>query len=783
MKILKSFVIVWAMVLILIGGNQTFAALAPITDHANILKENEKKQIEQEIQNVTNTEGVTFTIVTVPSLEGKDVSVYAKELFKNENLQENNVLFLLAMKERKSYLQTAETGEWKEHFASYGGFTKYLEEYFVPPAKEGGYAAGIVGLVQHVNEVKTASVNNAADAEHFTNSVASFGGAVLDMLKIAGLLLVGIVVLIGGFLSGKKLRTKNKTKNELLIKQTAMKKEVDDLIHKTKEAQKFLLEQNELKGESFEYLVFGKRLCTELLTELTPIQEELSKKITFRNMNDIKVAIQEFASNKQEFQNEYKRMNKEKSTLENAMDSFSRSKQRLTSEIAMVEPLRESITSRTGFSLKSVQEKIDTMKQSISVSDESFDPVTKERKFNSFLQILSTVSKKLHDFDSIRPVRQEMEKVFIHMQSSVSEYMQKEELRNEDFPTKHVETVQNLLSVLQSQLEDGEFEELKQTKEKIERLCKDAFSTVKQLVAFREENKSVFVELENTLGSTVSSVTLEQVLQKANQFFITKQIQDMESAFEKEQNLRKEIEKLIVEAKMLQEEKQYGECHTLLHKAKVKAIDLVHFHEIWKDGVSRLEQEKQDFGNVISQYEHRVKKATTEAGSYVRTVSALEYEKNRASQIVQEVRNEWRANPCNLDEVSRLLHRAKDAVSTFESNVSHFMKEKARAERRMREIESKYRSTYNRTSGKISSRYSSSYRSDNLEQMLAAGMFAQMFSEMDSVERNISSMEREYQSALDDERRSSSSNIYGNSDNSPYSSPDTSSPSGGGADF
>lgn len=97
-KVLLTFL---ALLLILSLSVQTFAAVCPVVDMAEVLTEEEMRQLIQMLAPYGNR---TIQVVTVKSLEGEDVETYT------ENYAEGRIgiVFLVAVQERKWCITTSE---------------------------------------------------------------------------------------------------------------------------------------------------------------------------------------------------------------------------------------------------------------------------------------------------------------------------------------------------------------------------------------------------------------------------------------------------------------------------------------------------------------------------------------------------------------------------------------------------------------------------------------------------------------------------------------------------
>ena len=145
----KLLLIIFSLFLFLFINIKVEALVEPtnefyVNDYANILSTDTENYIMNNSVKLASKTNAQIVVVTVKSLEGKDIETYATELFrqfglgdKNEN---NGLLILLAPKEREVRI---EVGYGLEGVITDGLAGRYLDQYFVPYFKNDNWDKGI----------------------------------------------------------------------------------------------------------------------------------------------------------------------------------------------------------------------------------------------------------------------------------------------------------------------------------------------------------------------------------------------------------------------------------------------------------------------------------------------------------------------------------------------------------------------------------------------------------------------------------------------------------------
>lgn len=126
-----------------------------VNDYANVLtKETEEHIINQNVA-LNNKTGAQIVVVTVNSLEGKDIETYANELFRSFGIgdkeKNNGVLLLISTEDRKVRI---EVGYGLEETITDGKSGRILDSYMISSLKDNDYdTASYKGFDALYNEV------------------------------------------------------------------------------------------------------------------------------------------------------------------------------------------------------------------------------------------------------------------------------------------------------------------------------------------------------------------------------------------------------------------------------------------------------------------------------------------------------------------------------------------------------------------------------------------------------------------------------------------------------
>jgi uncharacterized protein len=126
----------------------------PINDFAHVIDAANAASMDRMIRTLKAATGDIVVVATVPDIDGYgDIQEYANKLFENhgrgigEKGKDNGLLILLALKERKVWI---EVGYTLEQWITDGFSGETSREYMVPSFRTGQYGAGLRGGTERI---------------------------------------------------------------------------------------------------------------------------------------------------------------------------------------------------------------------------------------------------------------------------------------------------------------------------------------------------------------------------------------------------------------------------------------------------------------------------------------------------------------------------------------------------------------------------------------------------------------------------------------------------------
>lgn len=125
----------------------------PIGDYANVLSAADKATLDARLRDYNQATGRAIIVATVPSLDGEEVDIYARNLAEAWDIggakSENGVLFLVAPNDRKMWIATARGLQERLTDIMAG---RIYRDVIVPRFKAGDMSGGIVAGVDAIIE-------------------------------------------------------------------------------------------------------------------------------------------------------------------------------------------------------------------------------------------------------------------------------------------------------------------------------------------------------------------------------------------------------------------------------------------------------------------------------------------------------------------------------------------------------------------------------------------------------------------------------------------------------
>lgn len=207
-KIEKSLLVAVGITFIFILNSlNIFATISPtkdfyVNDFANVLNQETKSYILNNSVALADKTKAQVVVVTIESLDGKDVADYSLELFRNWGIGEKNLnnglLILLSVGDRQVRIEVGDGLEGRINDSKAG---RFLDEYGVPFFKNNEWDTGIKTLYSSlISEVYTEY--NIGMPEEVSAVVANFDEISEDskVSMLMGFVLVALILVFGGIL-------------------------------------------------------------------------------------------------------------------------------------------------------------------------------------------------------------------------------------------------------------------------------------------------------------------------------------------------------------------------------------------------------------------------------------------------------------------------------------------------------------------------------------------------------------------------------------------------------
>ena len=172
-----------------------------VNDYANIISEQEEQDLSTKLNSLNQQGLAQIAIVTIPSLEGRDIEGYALELAQGhlgETDKNNGLLLLIAVQDHQYRF---EIGRGLEPIFNDAKVGRIGRTYLTPAFKEEKYAEGIVNAV---NSIQSELANPTTETEQ--NDSQSTSSNWLFWIALSFIILINIIT----FIANKQRRTLRK---------------------------------------------------------------------------------------------------------------------------------------------------------------------------------------------------------------------------------------------------------------------------------------------------------------------------------------------------------------------------------------------------------------------------------------------------------------------------------------------------------------------------------------------------------------------------------------------
>ena len=133
---MKRRMFVLVMVLCLLLSTTVLATPGYLVDHAGLLFDSERAEVETELSRISSRYGLDVVIVTVDSTDGQSPMNFADDYYDYNGYRADGILLLVSMEDRDWWISTV--GYGITVFTDAG--IDYMSDQFVPYLSEGEYA-------------------------------------------------------------------------------------------------------------------------------------------------------------------------------------------------------------------------------------------------------------------------------------------------------------------------------------------------------------------------------------------------------------------------------------------------------------------------------------------------------------------------------------------------------------------------------------------------------------------------------------------------------------------
>lgn len=125
-----------------------------VNDYANVISKNDEMELEQYLEQLDNQTGIQIMVLTVPSLEGEDISSFsikvADKWGTGHKGKEDGAILVVAMQEHDLRIEVGDSLEDELTDAKCG---LIIRNVIIPEFKNGAYSNGIVKGVKNMGGI------------------------------------------------------------------------------------------------------------------------------------------------------------------------------------------------------------------------------------------------------------------------------------------------------------------------------------------------------------------------------------------------------------------------------------------------------------------------------------------------------------------------------------------------------------------------------------------------------------------------------------------------------
>ncbi|RPJ53356.1 MAG: TPM domain-containing protein [Acidobacteria bacterium] len=174
---------------------QRLNATGYVNDFATIFRPEQRQDLEQYLAEVERKTTSQVSVVTIPSLEGNEISDFANRLFERWGIgqkgKDNGVLLVAAIQDRKVWI---EVGYGLEPAIPDARAGRILDQYVVPYFRQGDYGAGLSEGARAIGGIIAAEAGVQLDGAPARASPQPRGES--QRIGCLGYIIIGVLILV-----------------------------------------------------------------------------------------------------------------------------------------------------------------------------------------------------------------------------------------------------------------------------------------------------------------------------------------------------------------------------------------------------------------------------------------------------------------------------------------------------------------------------------------------------------------------------------------------------------
>ncbi|UJF34139.1 TPM domain-containing protein [Paenibacillus hexagrammi] len=777
-----------------------------VQDLAGMFTQDEIAAIEKADQGNPHT----FYVLTIDSLEGADSAAYATDVYNSWKLRQSDILLLISKQEHRVEMNFNNASLQKQLDANSGAggsgstaISHFIDQTFIPLAKEGKFADGVLTLMQQLEQLSSqvpASASTAPTASasvqtvqpapqtpaHETVPVApsmqpvpdtritptvppavdridmgqdvgsqgqpglSGGGMYVLLVILAGMALA--VLFMVGWLKKNRLKKLYNQYSALML----------NIHHSHDQLQKYA---GLVQGATEQRVQSLDKEITEWIVRLNETMTEMTgTNIFLLRFDRLNRAYDHYAAGLGRMEEAARSIKEGVQRIEEADEQSKKAMGDLNDGMPRLVMQLEGALKETAFPLSALIEDIEKLKELVGEADrlQLFDPLESERiafqakeAFEEASDGVSSIPRYLaaySDFPGLAAVRRERIR---HI--ALTRQIEKAILRLN--PYALLERASEQMEAMYAELQKGAMRQVVRLAQEADNLLEQAVAIAERQAELKRQNQEDADRMQERLHAFTAEIQhidkeLERIRESFREHHLTELAVEWERARGHIDEAREGLPRILHLTH--DEVQEFEQARRGLDDLTTKLNEADRIAQAMRESFrvldERLERARGQFSRGQGTYQQALSSIRRESlimyADWEQTKLAIEEAEGSLSRLLSR-------SPYHLDEMESLLEAHESRVNTFSSSVKRKIEEKHAAEQRMREAASRFHSMHARAGSRIHrGHYTGSYDqiSQEAESLMARGLYAEAVTQLAIVGEIVDQMERDYQRVLDAER-------------------------------